>query len=40
MKVQRTLAIDGDVDVESPGVRLAIDGDVDETSPADVGRRG
>ena len=40
MKVQRTLAIEEDVDVESPGVRLAINGDVDEASPAHVGRRG
>jgi hypothetical protein len=40
MKVQRMLAIDGDVDEESPGVSLAVDDESMRLSPADVGRRG
>ena len=34
-----SLAIDGNVNVESPGVSLAIDSDVNEASPVDAGRR-
>jgi hypothetical protein len=35
----RTLAIDGDVDEESPGVSLAVDDESTRLSPADAGHR-